>query len=294
MPAEFETLLLDVTEDIATTTLNRPDRKNAFNSKMAIDLIAAFDATDADDAVKAVIVTGSGDSAFCAGADLKAGGSTFDAGKREAERRAAGDTADLSRDGGGRVALRVFQSLKPVIAAFNGAAVGVGVTMTLPMDIRIASTTARFGFVFARRGIALEATSSWFLPRLVGAATALEWAYSGRVFAAEEAHRRGLVQSLHEPDDLIPAARALAHDFIDHSAPMSLAVTRQLIWRGLVADHPMEAHRADSRSMRQRGASADAHEGISAFLEKRPAVFPDKVSAGLPDLWPDWEEPEYR
>jgi enoyl-CoA hydratase/carnithine racemase len=289
---EFETLLYDVDDGIATITLNRPDRLNAFTPKMMLDMIAAFDATDADDAVKSVIVTGAG-RGFCAGADLGAGGGTFDQGAREAERRAAGDTGDVTRDGGGRVSLRIFQSLKPVIAAVNGAAVGVGVTMQLPMDIRIASTEAKFGFVFARRGITMEACSSWFLPRLVGPPTALEWCYSGRVFTSQEAHAKGLVQALHAPEDLLPAARAIAKGFAE-SAPMSMAVMRQLVWRGLTADHPMEAHRADSRSLRMRGASDDAKEGIAAFLEKRPAAFPDKVSKGLPDLWPEWEEPEYR
>jgi Enoyl-CoA hydratase/carnithine racemase len=290
---EFETLLLDVADGIATITLNRPDRLNAFTPKMMLDMIAAFDATDADDDVRAVIVTGAG-RGFCAGADLGSGGSTFDDGAREAERRAAGDTGDVTRDGGGRLSLRIFQSLKPVIAAVNGAAVGVGVTMQLPMDIRLASREAKFGFVFGKRGIAMEACSSWFLPRLVGPPTALEWCYSGRIFSAEEAHSRGLIQALHAPDELLPAARALAAEFVQNTAPVSMAVTRQLIWRGLVADHPMEAHRAESRSMRLRGASADAKEGIAAFLEKRPAAFPDRVSAGLPDLWPDWQEPEYR
>lgn len=289
---EFETLLYDVDDGIATITLNRPDRLNAFTPKMMLDMIAAFDATDADDAVRSVIVTGAG-RGFCAGADLGAGGGTFDQGAREAERRAAGDTGDVTRDGGGRVSLRIFQSLKPVIAAVNGAAVGVGVTMQLPMDIRIASTEAKFGFVFARRGITMEACSSWFLPRLVGPPTALEWCYSGRVFTAQEAHAKGLVQALHAPEDLLPAARAIAKGFAE-SAPMSMAVTRQLIWRGMTVDHPMESHRADSRSMRLRGASDDAREGIAAFLEKRPAAFPDHVSKGLPDLWPEWEEPEYR
>jgi enoyl-CoA hydratase/carnithine racemase len=294
MPSpQFETLLYGVEDGVATLTLNRPDRLNAYTPRMMLDLLAAFDATDSDDAVKAVIVTGAG-RGFCAGADLGAGGGTFDQGAREAERRAAGDTGDVTRDGGGRLSLRIFQSLKPVIAAVNGAAVGVGATMQLPMDIRLASTDAKFGFVFARRGIALEACSSWFLPRLVGAPTALEWCYSGRVFTAQEAHSRGLVQGLHAPEALMPAAVALAREFADNAAPVSMAVTRQLIWRGLVADHPMEAHRADSRSMRLRGASADAREGIAAFLDKRAPVFPDKVSDGLPDLWPEWQEPEYR
>jgi enoyl-CoA hydratase/carnithine racemase len=289
----FETLLYDVADGVATITLNRPDRLNAFTPKMMLDIIAAFDATDADDAVKAVIVTGAG-RGFCAGADLGSGAGTFDAGAREAERRAAGDTGDLTRDGGGRVSLRIFQSLKPVIAAVNGAAVGVGATLQLAMDVRMASTEARYGFVFSRRGLALEAASSWFLPRIVGASTALEWCYSGRIFPAQEARDRGLVRSVHAPEDLMPAARALAAEFVNNAAPVSMAVTRQLIWRGLVADHPMEAHRADSRSMRLRGASADAKEGIASFLEKRPADFPDRVSDGMPDLWPEWSDPDYR
>ena len=289
----FETLLYDVSEGIATITLNRPDRMNAFTPRMMLDMIHAFDATDADDAVKAVIVTGAG-RGFCAGADLAAGGGTFGAGAREAERLALGDTADVTRDGGGRVSLRIFDSLKPVIAAVNGAAVGVGVTMLLPMDIRIAADDAKFGFVFARRGITPEACSSWFLPRLVGMPAALDWCYSGRVFPATEAKDRGLVQALHPKDDLIAAARAIAREFVDNAAPVSMAVTRQMMWRGLTLSHPMDAHRADSRALRARGASGDAKEGIGAFMEKRAPTYPDRVSADLPDIWPEWIQPEYR
>jgi enoyl-CoA hydratase/carnithine racemase len=289
----FETLLYEVSEGIATVTLNRPDRLNAFTPKMALELIAAFDATDADDEVKAVIVTGAG-RGFCAGADLASGGQTFGAGAREEERRKAGDTEDVTRDGGGRVTLRIFDSLKPVIAAVNGAAVGVGATMQLAMDVRIASDAAKFGFVFARRGITPEACSSWFLPRLVGISAALDWCYSGRVFEAPEALQRGLVRSLHSPDDLLPAARAIARSYIDHSAPVSAALTRQMMWRGLTLDHPMDIHRTDSRALRARGASRDAQEGISAFLEKRDPKYPDRVSADLPDVWPEWAQPVYR
>jgi enoyl-CoA hydratase/carnithine racemase len=289
----FETLLYEVSEGIATITLNRPDRLNAFTPRMMLDMIAAFDATDADDAVGAVIVTGAG-RAFCAGADLASGGQTFGAGAREEERRRAGDTGDVTRDGGGRVSLRIFDSLKPVIAAVNGAAVGVGVTMQLPMDIRIASAEAKFGFVFTRRGITMEACSSWFLPRIVGPSTALEWCYSGRVFPASEALQHGLVRSLHAPDDLLPAARAIAREIVDSTAQVSVAVTRQLIWRGLTVAHPMDSHRADSRAIRARGASGDAKEGISAFVEKRTPRYPDRISAGLPDIWPEWVQPEYR
>jgi len=288
----FETLLYDVSEGIATITLNRPDRMNAFTPKMALELIAAFDATDADDNVGVVIVTGAG-RGFCAGADLAGGGGTFGEG-RQAERAAAGDTADLTRDGGGRVTLRIFDSLKPVIAAVNGAAVGVGATMQLAMDVRIAAEGAKYGFVFARRGITPEACSSWFLPRLVGISTALDWCYSGRVFPASEAHERGLVRSLHTPEDLIPAARAIAQTYLEASAPVSMALTRQLMWRGLTLNHPMDIHRADSRSIRARGNSDDAKEGIASFLEKRDAKFPNKVSSDVPDVWPEWEQPTYR
>ena len=285
----FETLLYDLDDGIATLTLNRPDRLNAFTNQMMLDLIAAFDATDAEDAVKVVIVTGAG-RGFCAGADLSSGPGTFE----RANRSAGDDEKAVPRDGGGRVSLRIFDSLKPVIAAVNGPAVGVGVTMQLPMDIRIASTEARFGFVFARRGIAPEACSSWFLPRLVGISTALEWCYSGRVFPATEAKERGLVRSIHAPEELMPAARAIAREIIDNTAPVSVSVSRQLMWRGLVADHPMEAHRADSRAIMSRGASKDTREGVGAFLEKRAPSYPDTVSADLPDLWPDWAPPEFR
>jgi enoyl-CoA hydratase/carnithine racemase len=282
----FETLLYGVEDGIATITLNRPDRLNAFNTRMMADLIAAFDETDADDAVKAVIVTGAG-RGFCAGADLAGGGATFDFARSEDPLRLEARVNGIQRDGGGRVTLRIFDSLKPVIAAINGPAVGIGVTMQLPMDMRLASTNARFGFVFARRGITPEAASSWFLSRLVGLQTALEWCYTGRVFSAQEALDKGLVRSLHEPEDLLPAARALAREIIDNTAPVSIALTRQLIWRMAGADHPMEAHKADSRAIQARGAAEDAREGVEAFLQKRPAAYPNRVSADLPMIWPE-------
>ncbi|MFN0182442.1 MAG: crotonase/enoyl-CoA hydratase family protein [Aquabacterium sp.] len=290
MPA-FETLTLDVAGAIATITLNRPDKLNAFNTQMRDEMIAAFDHTDADDAVRAVIVTGAG-RAFCAGADLSSGGKTFDYAARDEARREETKVGDTYRDGGGLVTLRIYRSLKPVIGAINGAAVGIGMTMQLPMDIRMASTDARFGFVFARRGITMEAASSWFLPRLVGMQAALEWCFSGRVFNAQEALDRGLVRSLHAPADLLPAARALAREFADNAAPVSVALTRQMLWRMAGAEHPMQAHRIDSRAIQARGRSADAREGIGAFLDKRPAVWPDRVSAGLPVL-PFGEEPGF-
>jgi enoyl-CoA hydratase/carnithine racemase len=290
MPNSFETIRLDLADGVATITLNRPEKMNAFTGQMMIDLIAAFDETDADDAVKAVIVTGAG-KAFCAGADLSQGAKTFDYDKRDDRpERGAKGSLDHLRDGGGRVTLRIFESLKPVIGAINGAAVGVGATMQLPMDIRLASSAARFGFVFARRGIVPEACSSWFLPRLVGPQTALEWCFTGRVFGAEEALARGLVRSVHEPEALLPAAHALAREIVDHAAPVSVALTRQMLWRMLGADHPMEAHKIDSRAIYARGAQADAKEGVMSFLEKRPASYPNTVSADLPDFYPWWRE----
>ncbi|WP_439672516.1 Enoyl-CoA hydratase/carnithine racemase [Cupriavidus necator] len=283
----FETLRYAVADGVATITLHRPDQLNAFTAQMMHELIAAFDATDADDNVRAVIVTGSG-RAFCAGADLSGGSSTFDFEKRYG---ASPDSAH--RDGGGRVSLRIFRSLKPVIAAVNGAAVGVGVTMQLPMDIRLASTDAKFGFVFARRGITPEAASSWFLSRVVGISTALEWCYTGRVFSAQEAHERGLVRSLHAPEDLLPAAQAIAREIAANAAPVSVAISRQLIWRMAGVSHPMEAHKLDSRAIQSRGRSADVKEGVSAFLEKRPAAFPETVSHDMPDFF-DWtSEPPF-
>jgi enoyl-CoA hydratase/carnithine racemase len=280
---DFETIRYEVADGVLTITLNRPDRLNAFTETMMNELLAAFDASDADDDVRAVIVTGAG-RGFCAGADLAKGGDTFD----WRERAAAGD---VPRDGGGRVVLRIYDSLKPVIAAINGPAVGVGITMTLPMDIRIAAEGAKIGFVFARRGIVPEAGSSWFLPRLVGISQAMEWVATGRVFDAEEAQRGGLVRSVHAPDDLLATANALAREIADNTAAVSVALARKLLWRGLGATHPMAAHRSDSRAMFSRGQSPDAIEGVTSFLEKRAATYPDKVSDGLPDL--AMEEPEW-
>ena len=285
---EKETIRIDIEDLIATILLNRPDKLNAFNNQMMLDMIEAFDLTDSADDVGAVIVTGAG-RGFCAGADLSSGGGTFDPAARAARNlpgQLEGD--ERIRDGGGRLTLRIFESLKPVIAAVNGPAVGVGATMQLPMDIRIASTNARFGFVFARRGIVPEACSSWFLTRAVGISTALEWCYSGRVFPASEAKESGLVRSLHEPDDLLPAAHAIAREIIDNASSISVAMTRQMMWRMLGADHPMEAHKIDSRAISQLGGAADAKEGVSAFLEKRPAAFPGKVPADMPPVYPWW------
>ena len=284
----YSEILYDVADGIATITLHRPERMNAFTGTMMYEVIDAFDRIDADDSVRVVIVTGSGDRAFCAGADLGTGGDTFAKGGSDIQ-----TDAGVPRDGGGMVSLRIFECTKPVIGAINGAAVGVGVTMTLPMDIRLASDTARFGFVFARRGIVPEACSSWFLPRLVGISAAAEWCYTGRVFPAAEALERGLVRSVHAPEELLPAARELAREIADNTAPVSVALTRQMLWRMLGADHPMEAHRVDSRGILSRGASADAKEGVESFLEKRQPSYPVKVSDGLPDIFPDYVEPAF-
>ncbi|MET0273045.1 MAG: crotonase/enoyl-CoA hydratase family protein [Phenylobacterium sp.] len=289
---KFETLTYAVEDGVATITLNRPEKLNAFNTQMMRDMIDAFDVTDGDDAVRAVIVTGAG-RAFCAGADLSAGAQTFDYDARGADDKAARQREGAQRDGGGLLTLRIFDSLKPVISACNGPAVGVGVTMQLAMDIRLASTEARYGFVFARRGLNPEAASSWFLPHLVGVQTALEWCYTGRIFPAQEALDKGFVRSIHEPDDLLPAARALAREIADNTAPVSVAITRQLIWRMAGAPHPMEAHRADSRGIQARGKSGDAREGVTSFLEKRPPNYPDKVSSDLPDVWDHWTAPTF-
>jgi len=289
----FETIILDIKDGIATLTLNRPDRMNAFTTQMMAEMIKAFDITDADDSVKVVVVTGAG-RAFCAGADLGGGEKTFDYAKQGSDPREANKVNGVYRDGGGLLTLRIYESLKPVIAAVNGAAVGIGVTMQLAMDIRMASTEAKFGFVFARRGITPEAASSWFLPRLVGLQQALEWCYTGRVFPAQEAKDGGLVRSLHAPEDLLPAAYALAREIADNTAPVSVALTRQLLYRNAGAPHPMDAHMSDSRAIMARGAQGDAKEGVMSFLEKRSPAYPDKVSADLPDIWPYWDKREFK
>jgi enoyl-CoA hydratase/carnithine racemase len=293
----YETITYEVADQILTITLNRPDKLNAFNATMQRELIDAFDAADKDDAIRAIIVTGSG-RAFCAGADLSSGADTFDRDARRGPvRRLADGTVDYRdpnlRDGGGQLTLRIFKCLKPVIAAVNGPAVGIGVTMLLAMDIRLASEGARFGFVFSQRGIVPEAASSWFLPRIVGISQALEWCYTGRVFPAQEALAGRLVSKVVPPDELLPAARALAREIASKTAPVSVALIRQMMWRMLGADDPMEAHKVDSRGIYARGRSDDVKEGVTSFLEKRPANFKNKVSADMPDYFPWWDEREY-
>lgn len=288
----FETIALDISEGIAVVRLDRPEQRNAFNSLMMAELIAAFDHTDADDAVKVVVVTGEG-RFFCPGAEL-AGASAFDRSTGATDpHRESGKVGDIYRDRGGRVALRIFDSRKPVIAAINGSAAGVGVTMTLPMDIRMASDEAKFGFVFTRRGIVPEAASSWFLPRLVGVQTALLWCYAGKVVTAAEALDAGLLHSVHSSEALLPAALDVAREIARNSAPVAVALTRQMMWRMLGAAHPMDAHRADSRAVQALGASSDSREGVAAFLEKREPAYADAVSRDLPDIWPGRDDPDF-
>ena len=284
----YEQIKYDVADGIATLTMSRPDRLNAFTGQMMNEMIDAFDQIDADDNVRVVIVTGEG-RGFCAGAELAAGASTFNSTGREGGPIRADGTADYSseaaRDGGGRLTLRIYECLKPVIAAVNGPAVGIGATMTLAMDVRLASETARFGFVFSRRGIVPEACSSFFLPRVVGISQALEWCFSGRVFPASEAKDGGLVKAVYAPDDLLPAARAMAREIADNTAPVSVALIRQMMWRGLGMDHPMEAHKVDSRGIVARGRSGDVAEGVTSFLEKRQPNFPNTITADMPDYF---------
>jgi enoyl-CoA hydratase/carnithine racemase len=281
----FEEIRYEIADNVLTITLNRPERLNAFTPTMGRELIEAFDRADADDDVRAIIVTGEG-RGFCAGADLAGGGSTFDWRDRQ-------EVDEVPRDGGGQVALRIFELTKPVIAAINGPAVGVGITMTLPMDIRLAAEEARIGFVFTRRGIVPEACSSWFLPRVVGISQAMEWVATGRVFSAEEALAGGLVSGVHRQGELLGAARGLAGEISRHTAPVSVALARRMLWTMLGAEHPMIAHRADSRAMFARGQSDDAREGVTSFLEKREPRFTDRVSDGLPEILPGQDEPVY-
>ena len=283
---DYSTILYDLEDNVLLITLNRPEILNAFNRDMMAEMIDALNKADADDNVRAIIVTGAG-RGFCAGADLSAGGNTFNAEARDDRENG------LLRDGGGRVTLRIFECKKPIIAAINGAAVGIGATMTLPMDIRLCSTKAKFGFVFARRGIVPEACSSYFLPRVVGISQALEWCYSGRVFPGGEALAGGLVRSIHEPDDLLAAAKVIAREIADNTSAVSVTLIRQMLWKMLGADHPMEAHKIDSRGIYFAGKAADAKEGVESFLEKRTAKFPLKVSEDMPEFYPWWDDREF-
>lgn len=286
---DFSQILYDVTDGVATIAMNRPEKMNAYTGIMMKEICTALDMADSDDDVRAIIFTGSG-RAFCAGADL-----TPDDGRKPFANSDTVDSYsdDRVRDTGGIMTLRIYECVKPVIGAINGAAVGIGATMQLAMDMRLASTKARFGFVFARRGIVPEAASSWFLPHLVGRAQALEWCMTGRVFDADEALNGGLIRSIHEPEDLMPAALELAHEIRDNTAPVSVALTRHMMWRNPSANHPMEAHKIDSRGIYTRAKTNDAKEGIASFLEKREPRYPDMVSKDMPDFYPWWDNIDY-
>lgn len=299
---QYENVLTDLENNVLTITLNRPAKLNAFNADMLGELIKVLDEADRNDDVRAIIWTGAG-RGFCSGSDVSGGSGTFDFENR-ADKVALGSPrrADGSldyghpavRDNGGRLTLRLFDCLKPVIAAINGPAIGIGATMTLPMDIRLASSTAKFGFPFTLRGIVPEAASSWFLPRIVGISRAVEWCATGRLFGAEEALTGGLVRQVYEPDDLMPAAVALAREIAERAAPVSVALTRQMMWRGLTMESPWDAHSIDSRGIFVRGKSADAKEGVAAFLEKRSPQFTDRVSSDMPDYFPWWSSRDYQ
>ena len=282
----YSTILYEVEDSILTITLNRPEALNAFNNEMLFELIDACDKADADDDVKAIIITGAG-RGFCAGADLSGGGNAFDYDSREDKENG------LSRDGGGRLTLRLYELNKPIIAAINGPAVGVGITMTLAMDIRLASENAKIGFVFTRRGIAPEAASSFFLPRIVGISRALEWCFSGRIYPISEVMDSGLIRKVCSEQELLVEAYAIAREIVDNTAPVSVALTRQMLWRGLDMNHPMDAHKLDSRVILSRGRSSDAAEGVVSFIEKRPPEFKNQVSKDMPDFYPWWDEPKY-
>ncbi len=277
----YQTLLRELDDGVLTCTLNRPDRLNALDTVMWKELLQLFDEIDADDAVRVVVFTGAG-RGFCAGADLGGGAGTFDHSGREA--------AGEHRDGGGVITLRMYECRKPIIAAINGPAVGVGITMMLPADVRIASERAKFGFVFARRGIVPEAASSWFLPRVVGISRAMEWVATGRVFGPDEALAGGLVSRVVPHEELLPTATELAREIADHTSAVSVALARQMMWKMLGADHPMVAHQIDSQVMHAMGQSPDGYEGVMSFLDKRPADFQMKVSQDMPACFPWWKE----
>jgi enoyl-CoA hydratase/carnithine racemase len=282
LAGNYETIRLASADGVATITLDRPDRLNAFTEQMLDELVDAFDRTDADDGVRAVVVTGNG-RAFCAGADLAAGGATF---------ARADEPFSMERhpDGGGVLSRRIFDSAKPVIAAINGPAVGIGITMTLPMDVRLAADTARFGFVFVRRGLVPEAASTFFLPRVVGISRAAEWVYTGRIFGADEALAGGLIRSVHPREELLNAALALASEMADGTSAVATAIARRMMWQMLAHGSPAKAHEADSEALHFLGPSADVREGVASFLEKRPAAFPLAVSRDMPPFYARWQD----
>ena len=269
-------------DQVAWIQIDRPTKLNAINKEVLGELHQVFFDLQQDNSIRVIVLTGSGEKAFVAGADIA-----------EFSEFTPSQGKELSQSGQDNVFTFIEQMNKPVIAAINGPAVGVGVTMTLPMDIRLASKDAKFGFVFARRGLVPEAASSWFLPRLVGISKALEWTYSGRVFSSEEALEGGLVRSIHEPDELLTEAKNIAKEIIENTSSISVSLTRQMLWKMLGADHPMEAHKVDSRFIYELGRGNDAKEGVNSFLEKRPPEFPNKVSKDMPDYYPWWDEKEF-
>lgn len=281
----YEEILYEVEDRVLTITLNRPDKLNTFTNQMFKEIMDALDRADTDDGVRAIIFTGVG-RCFCAGADLEGGADTWN---QDAE---SGATFKFEAEGdtGGQLVRRIFDCHKPVIAAINGAAVGVGITMTLPMDIRVASNKAKLGFVFTARGIAPESCSGWFLPRIVGISQALEWTLMGNVFGAEEALRGGLVRSIHDPEDVLPEARRIAHHFAYNVSSTAVAITRHMMWKMLGSDHPIESHRIDTKAVFALGSANDAKEGIESFLEKRQANYTDSVSKDMPDFFPWWKK----
>lgn len=287
MPYDYETIACTVRDHVATVELARPEAMNSVTTQMVHELIEVFGETDTDPDVRVVVVTGRG-RAFCAGADLSGGSSALDA-----QERGWGDDVEDYRDTGGLIALAAFRSTKPIIGAVNGVAAGLGATMLLPMDVVLAAESARFAFVFARRGIVPEACSTWFLPRRVGISTAAEWMFTGRKVSAEEAHEAGLVRSVHPDDELLEAAYALAREIVDNTAPVAVGMIRQMLWQFSGSAHPMDAHRVDSRLNFELGSTPDVVEGITSFLEKRPPRFPGRLPEDAPAGYPWWTDPEF-
>jgi enoyl-CoA hydratase/carnithine racemase len=281
---KYDAIMYEVTDGILTITLNRPEKLNAVNHTMETELLDAFNRADADDDIRAIIVTGAG-RAFSSGADIGGGG--FELGKEDA-------TVDTHRDEGGIITLRIYDLKKPTIAAINGLAVGFGVTLTLPMDIRLASEDARMAFVFTRRGVVMESCSSWFLPRIVGIGKAAEWVITGKVVGATEALKHNLVNEVLPSDSLVTRAREIASDIVQNTSAISVCLCRQLLWKMLGANHPIEAHRLDSKYVFWTSKQADAREGVLSFMEKRPPKFPMKPSRDMPKFYPWWSEQPFR
>ncbi len=283
----YKTITYAVEDRILTITLNRPEKLNAYSEDMHHDLFKAMDEAEADDNIRVIIVTGEG-RAFCAGMDLGKGNDTFNYGELD-------ENPDWSeyRDLGGMLALRFYESTKPMIAAINGPAVGVGITMTLPMDIRLASEDSKMGFVFVRRGVMPDGCANWFLPKLVGVGQSLEWFLSGKIFSAAEARERGLISSIYPADQLLDKAKEMAMDIARNTSAVSVALTRQMVWRMAGADHPMESHKVETRGFYYTGRSKDAKEGIMSFIEKRKPVFTNSPVSDMPPFYPWWKEPEF-